>query len=621
MTTKGFFISRLRLINKNGLFSEIEFKKGLNVIVGPTNTGKSFIFECINFMFGGKDVPDPIEEVVTNDYDLILLELENTEGRNYTIERDIKGKSVKKYNCSIDEIHYGVEPEILSTRHSKNKESISNFLMSLSGYQNTDLFIKKNKLNKLNRFTYRNYNDFILIDEIDIISKQSPVHSDNNKTKTSEESAFRLILTGKDDSSLTEDKDLNRLDSTHLVQIGLLEKLVDDLELDIPRVPEETEINLEEKIKKLISKRSGISSEIEELSDSRITLWREIQQVNSKILSTTELLNRFYLLKKQYETDIDRIHFLIEGDHYFSLLSVERCPLCSQQTNKSELDCSHFEVEQRKESYKIELNKILIHLEDLKNTISTMNEELEILKKELYEKEASYQKLSRILDEQLAPQNYILEEELRSVLKMQKDINDLKQKHVILTRLLDEKEKIQNILGTDVEFDSDRKSTVPTLIDHNNNYEELSKCIKHYLAGWEYPGYEEISFDMKEKDILISGKPRRLFGKGYRSISYSAFILGLMRYCNIKGLPHPGIVVLDSPVTSYKEEDEAEDKTSEDLQTKFFEFISEDVTSKQVIIFENKTPPKQVIEKINYIEFSKIKNKGRYGFIEGNYSE
>ncbi|MGF6352295.1 DNA repair exonuclease SbcCD ATPase subunit [Paenibacillus sp. 4624] len=615
MTTKGFFISRLRLINENRVYSEIKFQKGLNVIVGPTNTGKSFIFECINFMFGGKDVPEPIEEVVTNDYNVVLLEIVNAEGHTYTIERDIEGKNVKKYNCSMDEIYDGVAPEVLSTRHSKNKESISNFLMSLSGYQNTDLFIKRNKSNKLNRFTYRNFNDFILIDEINIISKQSPVHSDNNKTKTSEESAFRLILTGTDDSGLIENMENNSLDSSYLEQIGLIEKLIVDLQLNAPKVTEEIEANLERQIKELVLKRGGISSEIEQLSNSRSTLWKEIQQVNSKILSTKELLNRFHLLKEQYETDIERMHFLIEGEHYFSLLSVERCPLCLQQTDNSELECSHYEFDQRRESYKIELNKILIHLVDLKNTIISMNEELEVLANELYTKEVSYTKISSKLDEQLAPQNYILEEEMRSVLKSQQDINEFKQKHMFLTKLLNEKGRIENILGGEVKLLSEEESIESTLNDPIKNYEELSKSIKHYLMGWEYPGFEEISFDIKEKDIIISGKPRRLFGKGYRSISYSAFILGLMRYCDIKNLPHPGIVVLDSPVTSYKEEDDVEDKTSEDLQTKFFEFISEDVTSKQVIIFENKTPPKQIIDKINYIEFTKNRNKGRYGFI------
>ncbi|MBY0083917.1 MULTISPECIES: hypothetical protein [Brevibacillus] len=611
MTTRGFFLNRLRLLGKDGLYSEIEFKKGLNVIVGPTNTGKSFIFECINFMLGGKDAPEQIEEVVNNEYDTILLELETYDGLKYTFEREFSGGNIKKYNCSINELQHETKFENLSQKHSVKKESMSKFLMSLSGYHNTNLYIKTNKTNKLKRFTYRNYNDFILIDEVKIISKESPVHSDNNKTKTAEEAAFRLILTGKDDSYLTENKRPNSSESTFTVQIGLIDKLINDLELNISLAPLELEENLEDTIKNLTSKRSGISSEIEKLSIARKILWREIQQYNSKILSTSELLKRFHLLKDQYETDMERISFLLEGEHYFSLLSYEKCPRCNQQIKNGELTCSHIEIEQKKESYKIELQKILLHLEDLKNTIGTMSEEVALLSKELHLKETEYNSLSKILDEQLEPQNYIVEEELRSVLMTQKIINEIEQKKNTLMKLQGEKNRLLGLLQSE----SDTNSSPLQSIDYNKYYDELCESIKYYLSGWKYPGYETIKFDDKHKDILISGKPRRLFGKGYRSISYSAFVLGVMRYCYLKSLPHPGLVVLDSPVTSYKEEDGDEDKTSEELQTRFFEFISEETSHKQVIIFENKTPPETVIRKINYVEFTKNKNKGRYGFV------
>lgn len=135
------------------------------------------------------------------------------------------------------------------------------------------------------------------------------------------------------------------------------------------------------------------------------------------------------------------------------------------------------------------------------------------------------------------------------------------------------------------------------------------------MTGWNYPKADKIEFDVRQKDIVISGVPRRLFGKGFRSISYSAFVLGVMKYCIEENLPHPGIVVLDSPITSYKEEDNVEDKTSDDLQEKFFEFLSESEKDNQVRILENKKPSKKIIDQINFIEFTKSHKSGRYGFI------
>ena len=35
------------------VMSELQLKPGLNVIYGPSNTGKSLILDCIDFMLGG----------------------------------------------------------------------------------------------------------------------------------------------------------------------------------------------------------------------------------------------------------------------------------------------------------------------------------------------------------------------------------------------------------------------------------------------------------------------------------------------------------------------------------------------------------------------------------------
>gem|GEM_PF-3068724 len=614
MTTKGFFLTKLCLLGKNELMTEIELKKGLNVIMGPTNTGKSFLFECINFMLGGKDAPEQIDEIVDYEYHTIFLELESNDGLKFTFERQLSGGNFKKYNCPINELTTESKFQNLSQKHCEKKESISKFLMSLTGYKNTNLFIKTNKNNKLRRFTYRNYNDFILIDEVKIIAKESPVHSDNNKTKTAEEAAFRLILTNKDDSELSENVVASNSGSVYTAQVGLIDRLINDLELNISNLtPLQSEVDLDAIIKGLTLKRSGISSEIEKLTDSRKKLWKNIQQAESKLLSTYELLKRFLLLKDQYETDMQRINFLIEGDHFFSLLNYEKCPHCNQTLilNNGELACSHLEIEQKKESYKIELQKLLFHLEDLNSTIESMNEEVSSINTKLVDDKEEYSKLSKVLDEQLEPEILIIEEELQGILKNQKTINEVEQKKHTLNKLLDEKRNILDL----IESEPDTGATSEQLLDYTKFYDDLCESIKYFLTGWKYPGFESVKFDVKQKDILISGKARRLFGKGYRSIAYSAFVLGVMKYCNLKDLPHPGIVILDSPITSYKEEDGDEDKTSDDLQSRFFEFLAEVTLNNQVIILENKKPSEEVIKEINFIEFTKSHSRGRYGFI------
>lgn len=48
-----YFIKKIRIITENNTVSELPLDSGVNIIYGPSNTGKSLICECIDFLFGG----------------------------------------------------------------------------------------------------------------------------------------------------------------------------------------------------------------------------------------------------------------------------------------------------------------------------------------------------------------------------------------------------------------------------------------------------------------------------------------------------------------------------------------------------------------------------------------
>ncbi len=84
---------------------------------------------------------------------------------------------------------------------------------------------------------------------------------------------------------------------------------------------------------------------------------------------------------------------------------------------------------------------------------------------------------------------------------------------------------------------------------------QLSKKIGKILERWDFPNGNKIAFDIDARDIQVNDKPRSHFGKGYRAICFSATLLGLMEYLCEEGR-HPGFVRLDSPLTTYKKQDE-----------------------------------------------------------------
>lgn len=90
MTGIGFEIRRLCVLGESKTPAEISFQKGLNVIVGASDTGKSYVAQCINFMFGGGDAPKKILE--SEGYEIITLDLKLRANDDVvTLERALKG--------------------------------------------------------------------------------------------------------------------------------------------------------------------------------------------------------------------------------------------------------------------------------------------------------------------------------------------------------------------------------------------------------------------------------------------------------------------------------------------------------------------------------------------------
>ena len=49
-----FYIKKLTVSGKNVKTAELNFEPGTNIIYGTSELGKSYIVECLDFMFGAK---------------------------------------------------------------------------------------------------------------------------------------------------------------------------------------------------------------------------------------------------------------------------------------------------------------------------------------------------------------------------------------------------------------------------------------------------------------------------------------------------------------------------------------------------------------------------------------
>jgi len=95
--------------------------------------------------------------------------------------------------------------------------------------------------------------------------------------------------------------------------------------------------------------------------------------------------------------------------------------------------------------------------------------------------------------------------------------------------------------------------------------------------------------------VVIGAKKRTARGKGLRAITHAAFTLGILEYCRLKESAHPGFVVLDSPLLSYREPEGTEDDLrGTDLKEQFYDYLRTWPADRQVIIFENTDPPEMI---------------------------
>ncbi|MDN4175841.1 hypothetical protein QWY28_22970 [Nocardioides sp. SOB77] len=99
----------------------------------------------------------------------------------------------------------------------------------------------------------------------------------------------------------------------------------------------------------------------------------------------------------------------------------------------------------------------------------------------------------------------------------------------------------------------------------------------------------------------------------------SPFSLGLAQYCFDRDIPHPGFVVLDSPLVTYRPPDPGRHEPSdrENLPEGVVGAFYRDIQSRfdgQVIVMENTDPPEPLKDDALDIVFTKAPTFGRYGY-------
>jgi len=607
--TFGFLLRRLALTgNANIPTAELNFVRGLNVIYGPSDTGKTFIAQCINFALGASNPPKEIKEA--SKYTLVSLEIESrSTSRIYVIQRALRGGEIR---LSTD----GETDRILGDKHRPGrKDTISNFLLHLSGLD--EKVVRTNQQGITRQLSFRDIARLVLIDEESVISSESPILSGQVVNRTVESNVFRLLMTGIDDSSVIAKVDpkvaKGRLEGKAEILTAMLQQAKD-------QVTDQNITNTIEEVRDQLSKLSVAyeiaSAELAReqgsatvLEQRRRSAWTRLRQVESRVDVLGELQKRFVLLETQYLSDLRRLEAIAEAGIRLGQLNEERCPVCGalaehHESNHQQAGATPSEVA---EACKAEAEKTTRLLLDLHTTLTSNAAELWRSSAEQSEHQAELESIGIELSTVLQPRLQSAVEKFReSQAKQAASRREID--------LLDRVRELDQLLAEAITPRKRERPKGPISTVSTGVAERFSQGMEELLRSWHFPDLGRVVFSEGDQDVVISGHPRRNHGKGVRAITHTAFNLALLKFCVQEELPFPGIVIIDSPLVVYREPDIDESGFSPDVKGAFYESVARVFQGEQVIVLENDDPPESVIASTNTVKFTGNEH-GRWGFI------
>jgi hypothetical protein len=315
-----------------------------------------------------------------------------------------------------------------------------------------------------------------------------------------------------------------------------------------------------------------------------------------------------------YESDIQRLEAIEEAGFLLSLGGDRDCPLCGASPEHQKFVHGIYEIESARTAAGAEIAKIRQQRNELETTLQDMDLEAAEIADRLDSAEAELDSFERQIQD-LAPVASTARQRVDEILSVRDQIRRG-------LSLIDQRASLQDRRERLVAVRPASRAERPHLELSGSAAHEFAQTVSGVLTEWQFPGERHVSFDEATFDLRIDGKARKDNGKGVRAVTHAAFKVALVLYCHERKLPHPGFLILDTPLLTYRdplrsrygpleEDEEAFRNTS--LKHFFFQHLSVNSDKAQFMVIENIDLPPG-IEKIAEVEtFTNDPASGRAG--------
>ena len=606
---RRFYIKKLIVSGPSHQDSIIEFCPGLNFVLGPSNTGKSFIMESIDYVFGFTPRKDRPSKVVdnSNGYEHVTLIL-STENGDVTLKRTIGESKIYVSGGGFTAGHY-------STSHSA-KKSINSVYLQLLGIDEDHKIRSAQKDDSTQALTWRSMLHLFMLKQGDVDRESSALLFPNNAGETASLAVLLFLLTGQDASNIDSKEDPKITEGKRQALVNyLLDKVnyTANKRAEIERVLEGAENQsphiamnqIKEKIAELQNMINAATQESDELMS-------KIYQLNSKLSETRTVKHNFSNLRIQYQADIKRIGFIVDcATNDSSEPTKTICPICGTETEALN-DPAIIE------SSASELKKIKQSLKELGNAQATVESQENELISTIESLEEKRHNIDTMISEQLQPQLSAFQEQLDKNLKfirLSSELEIIRENEYELRNELYEKETQETPKSVEYHIKDD---FTPQLI-HG-----LEDRLRYILRESKFGGAETARLNMDIFDIEINKMKKAVFsGGGICAILNTITTLALNRYLIELDKFAPGFYAVDSALTQfseskYKEQDET-------IKQNFINFLIKHAKDHQIIFIEQTErmpfiPETDESAGIRTKIFTHDKEHGQYGFLNDVYN-
>ena len=339
-----YYIKKFVISSKNEdgekVVSAVDLAPGLNIVYGPSNTGKTLILDCVDFMLGG-DARRLYKPALRITAVTMFLDVDGAELSMY---RELD--EAKKNDIIVVSKAPGIDTGTYTVgTKTKDKDTISSLWLQLMGIDQEVKIIRQIEDSMEQTLTVRTFYHFFVINE-NRISGENSILKPGSQTFTKNipvPTITSLIYLAKElnyiapaDTPKTPSKiiKLKRATAQNIVD-GSVNAIREREATGIQDDDLRSAAEIQTEINEILEQISAAEDSLKQTTDRDQKVTKKLIEISSAIAESTILKNRYDALRTQYESDMRRLTFIAEADlHRGRIPKLDHCPFCNGELPK-----------------------------------------------------------------------------------------------------------------------------------------------------------------------------------------------------------------------------------------------------------------------------------------------